>query len=963
MRGWPAIATYRARSLILGAWLLWGSPGLEAQRYSFQSYSEESGLNNLSVQCLLQDRVGFIWVGTENGLFRYDGHQFVSFHREHGLPDLMINALHESGDGVLWIGTNAGLFRLEGERMQPALPAMPWEVHYRDTMASARQGRLFIATTHGLLVGETPLVPGGRREFHFYTHAQLTPGTAVSSVYVDAEDAVWFSSGMQLYRLQNSQLKAFGMAEGVPPQTWKSIRADRNGGLWLSCPRGVWVRAPGAQRFAAKQRIRASSRGYVDLNERGELLIPTDQGMARWSGERWEFMTRGSGLPGDRVSCALSDSEGSLWIGMGGTGLVRSRNYTEWESWTSSEGLRSDHIWAIQRDRRGRLWMGTNAGLDALPDGAKPADESAAVTSLALGSHGTLWAGTSSGHVLRIDTATGGMVSYASQSGLSGTSLLIVLSLFVDSSEHLWAGTTEGLFRADTKKHPIRFELISTGSDSSREMFHQIAQDDKGAIWAAGRGGLVQWHAGQWTRFSTADGLKGKHITAVTTGKPGELWIAYGQQPGVSRLRFQASGKLSIEHFSQDNQLHSERIAFLGKDRRGWIWIGGERGVDVFDGAGWQYFDRARGLVWNDCNSNSFFADADGGVWLGTSRGLAHFRPRATPLPQTAPAVVITAARWGEHALTAASLPAVFGYEAQPLVISFAALTYHEEAAVQFRYRLGSLDPNWVETSAHEVRYANLPCGDYTFEVRARSADGVWSGKPATLALRIRPPWWQTWWFDGLAGAAAAVAARKLWKWRTGHLVRRQKELEVAVRLRTFQLQQLASLDSLTGIRNRRAIFEFLSNELARQQRSGGELAVIMTDLDGFKRINDRHGHAAGDAVLREAAQRLKSSLRVSDAVGRYGGEEFLIVLPGCSADSAGSRAEELRARVASGPVSWDTGEIGITSSFGVATAGAGLYNMSQLLKEADDALYRAKQAGRNRVAMARAREVTVDAV
>jgi diguanylate cyclase (GGDEF)-like protein len=169
----------------------------------------------------------------------------------------------------------------------------------------------------------------------------------------------------------------------------------------------------------------------------------------------------------------------------------------------------------------------------------------------------------------------------------------------------------------------------------------------------------------------------------------------------------------------------------------------------------------------------------------------------------------------------------------------------------------------------------------------------------------------------------------------------------------TRQLQELAQVDGLTCIRNRRAIFEFLSNELARGQRSGDPVTVIMADLDGFKKINDHYGHAAGDAVLRETAQRLSAAVRMSDAVGRYGGEEFLIVLPGCDEDSARPRAEECRRIVESLPISCDMREVGVTCSFGVAWTRDGSYSMGPLLQEADGALYRAKQAGRNCVVLA----------
>lgn len=188
-----------------------------------------------------------------------------------------------------------------------------------------------------------------------------------------------------------------------------------------------------------------------------------------------------------------------------------------------------------------------------------------------------------------------------------------------------------------------------------------------------------------------------------------------------------------------------------------------------------------------------------------------------------------------------------------------------------------------------------------------------------------------------------------------------------SVRERSRQLQELATVDSLTGIRNRRAIFEFLSNELARAQRGGDPLTVVMADLDGFKKINDHYGHAAGDTVLKETAQRLRSGMRMSDALGRYGGEEFLIVLPGCDEDSARSRAEQLRCIVENRPVSSDMTEIRVTCSFGVASTRDGIKDMRQLLQEADAALYRAKQAGKNCVAMteaghSRARVIPLDA-
>lgn len=228
---------------------------------------------------------------------------------------------------------------------------------------------------------------------------------------------------------------------------------------------------------------------------------------------------------------------------------------------------------------------------------------------------------------------------------------------------------------------------------------------------------------------------------------------------------------------------------------------------------------------------------------------------------------------------------------------------------------------------------------------------------PSSPGVTNRFSWRQNWWFPLLGVAALLGISRALWVWRTTQLVKRQRELERAVAERTQELeaerrkfQELATWDALTGVWNRRAIFELLSNELARAKRSGDTVSVVMADLDCFKQINDRHGHQAGDAVLQEAARRMKAGVRISDGLGRYGGEEFLIILPGCDGAIAIRRAEEIRELIARDPVAIGPVELWITCSLGVNWTRDGFYDPSWLIKEADAALYRAKHAGRNRV-------------
>jgi diguanylate cyclase (GGDEF)-like protein len=174
------------------------------------------------------------------------------------------------------------------------------------------------------------------------------------------------------------------------------------------------------------------------------------------------------------------------------------------------------------------------------------------------------------------------------------------------------------------------------------------------------------------------------------------------------------------------------------------------------------------------------------------------------------------------------------------------------------------------------------------------------------------------------------------------------------------ELRVQATHDALTGVWNRRAILEMLGTELVRSSRDALPVAVAMADLDYFKRINDTYGHVVGDAVLREAVSRMRTLLRPYDAIGRYGGEEFLVVLPGCTAQDAFRLAERLRIGISQEPMVLPEGTIEVTSSFGVATNDTTTpLDATALIQAADTALYQAKAEGRNRVEVALSANMT----
>ena len=257
-------------------------------------------------------------------------------------------------------------------------------------------------------------------------------------------------------------------------------------------------------------------------------------------------------------------------------------------------------------------------------------------------------------------------------------------------------------------------------------------------------------------------------------------------------------------------------------------------------------------------------------------------------------------------------------------------------------------------TSQPFARFEGLPPGSYVLRVVAEDPEQKVYSSPATLAFKLTPPWWRTPYFFALLGILCMAVLRLLWRLRHTALLRRQARLEALVVSRTIELEQMALYDELTGLQNRKAIFSTLELAYAEARKSGESLYVALVDIDHFKQVNDTYGHLAGDVVLREAAaQRLSASVRATDMVGRYGGEEFLVVFRGATTLLEMERYESLRQAVCEQPIPWNQQTLTVTCSIGVACIASETETITELLMRADRALYSAKKFGRNRVEVA----------
>ena len=925
----------------------------QAQEYSFQYLGVDQGLGNLGVSSFFQDRDGFIWVGTENGVYRYDGTRFRTFLRESGLPPTRSVSLGEAPDGSVLVGGSDGLFRFLGDRFE-RIP-LPTGARISGFSSIRRMGQTtWIGTSAGLLalvadytgkLGVQPAAP-----------ALALNGAAVQVLFVDGS-TLWWGCGRSVCRTEQNRTEDVGAAAGMKPGLIGHLLKDREGNLWVSQGRKLMRLRPEGKKFEDLTGVLPSlGIGQLAMDSAGKLLVPTTEGLAIREGERFRMAGRAQGLPGP-VYSVFADRDGDVWIGLTGRGVAAWRGYNEWESFTARSGLTSETVFGMATMAGGGLWAGTENGLYAGTKGAggwswgrvKGVGD-ISVQGVSRGPDGQVWLGTSGAGVARVDPAGGGVQWYREPEGVASR---FVPSILADRTGTVWAGTMAGLFRL--RAGAKQFEPVDP---LPAVACWDVEEGPDGTVWVATSWGVWQQKGSGWRHYLTKDGLDHDNVLAVLPDDRGSVWIGYRLVGTITRLTppERPGGKAAVTQINPAVGPASNITYFLKFDNDRRIWAGTNVGVEVFSASGthWDRFDQSDGLIWNDCDLHGFVADANGGIWIGTSAGLSRYQPGAVTDARTRPLkTAVTGVRSGTEEMNpAASL--TLAYSQAPLSIQYTAVRYASNWDTVFRYRLRPFDSQWHETALRELQFPALSPGNYRFEVEAREPATAWSGNAAVLEFRIQPPWWRTGWFAG--SLFSLIGGMLLWflrRW-SRHKEAAQRELEAAVAERTRELAHQYRHDVLTGLPNRLLFSEILEREIVSAERNHGQLAVLFVDLDRFKQVNDTWGHMVGDALLQKVGERLGRASLSTETVARMGGDEFIILVTGIrDKDAAETRGQELL-RIMDQPVVIDGKEMFPTASMGIAVYPADAQDTAGLMAAADTAMYRAKGAGKNQVQLFR---------
>jgi len=930
-----------------------------AQEYSFRSFGASEGLTNLTIRRIYQDRTGFIWVSTENGIYRYDGDRFDAFGPAQGIPSNSQAAIGEGPDGGVLIGGNFGLYRLSGNRFEKL--AIPFNiVSGRQGIESDGKGHTWLGTDAGLVEMDTE--PGSEQiAFRKFPQPDGTSAVKVNSVFTNG-DALWYGCGLELCRMDAHGTKVFSRESGLPPARILSIKKDLGGDLWVAAQgAGIFVLAAGKTKFERPSLPvpPASIRETPTLDQDGRLLLPSSGGLLIRDGKEWRRISRSAGLRGS-VSTVYQDRQNALWIGLGGRGLVLWRGYREWENYSPESGLAAEYVYGILPMKDGSLWVGTGSGLfrknhSESGESFVPVRgfDAVVVHSLIAAPNGDIWAGSEDRGVARIEPGTLTAKWIGDAEGLTGKN---VYDLRIDHENRLWAATEAGLFMAPAPNS--RFSRIT---ELPATRMWGVVEATDGTVWAGGDSGLFALASGFWKTFTRDNGLSNTAVLALGAGPNNVIWVGYQFGGGIDRIHSQ-SGAMVIEKNVQRPGTDG-MIYFLKYDARGRLWVGTQHGVDVWDGARWTHYDMNDGLVWDDCDTNGFAQGPDGAIWIGTSGGLSRFKPLPRQAPDVPLKVVFTRLAVGQNDVSGSADPG-FGIRSKPLIARYSALNASRQNEVVFRYRLGLADQGWTETDQRELQFAGLAPGPYRLEVQARENDGDWSGSSAEFPFRILTPWYASWWFITICVliplSAAGVVLRVRFigaKKREQELVKLVAEKTADLSLANEELKKLSYTDPLTGLANRRVFDQTLERECSRVRRTNSPLSLLMIDVDHFKALNDSEGHQKGDEYLISLATELKHRCkRRMDTAARYGGEEFAIILADTDAAHATEFAELIRAAVAALNLPHPASSIApyLTVSVGVASATVnGCFTPEALIAEADRALYAAKKSGRNRVSVA----------
>ena len=739
----------------------------ELSQFGHEVWFTENGLPQNTVHAIAQTRDGYVWIGTEEGLARFDGVKFTVFDKQN-TPELKSNYIRNlfaDRQGALWIATAQGLVRMLNGKFtlftrDDGLPSETIHAVHED-----REGNLWVATANGLGL----LKSGGLTTFT--TRERLISGS-IQALYEDSGGALWIATPYGVGQIKDGKFTNYTVRDGLGSNSVRAIQQDRDGRLWFGSLGGL-TSFDGSRFTTYTTRDGLPNDRIISLHaiQHGGLLIGTAGGLCRFTDGRFTSINAGA-LSTSTVLSLLEDREGNFWIGTesGGINLLKDTKFT---TYTVKNGLSHDVVKSIQEDQQGNLWIGTDGGgLNLLKDGklrvysTRDGLSSNVVLALFSDNAGDLWAGTPAG-LNRFHR--GKFTVYTSADGLANND---VRAIYMDQHGNLWIGTsggltrmTNGVFKTFTEVDGLPNALITT-----------LYEDTRGNLWIGTFGGLGRLTNEEFTTFTTSDGLSSDAVISIHEDSDGTLWIGT-DGGGLNRMK---DGKFTT--YTTSNGLLDDVVYRILGDGRNNLWLSCRKGIfhiskneldDFAKGAIASIapvaYGTADGMMTRECSGGgnpAGWKGRDGKLWFPTIKGVAMIDPERIKTNSHAPPVVIEQIRIDDRSFAPSErieLPA----GTTRFDLYYTAPSFVAPDKVRFKYKLEGFDTDWIDSGTRRIAYyTNLRPGAYTFRVIASNNDGVWNHTGATFALYLKPYFYQTYWFYAVCLLALVALAWLLYRLR-----------------------------------------------------------------------------------------------------------------------------------------------------------------------------------------------------
>ncbi len=919
---------------------------LAAVRYPFINYHSSDGLPQSNITALLQDKEGYIWIGTQAGLGKFDGIRFETFTSREGLAGNYITDLEMDRDGGIWVASQDGLNRLQAGRFS----SWPLPDNYvRDIAFDAVDLTLWVLTANGIYT----IRAGTTERFEQISSAVRLSGVA------SCTSGMAFFSPEAVFLLKKGRLQRYASPEAV------NFVKETNGHLFIGCRGGLYILNPFGE-FKKYSGLPDALDNVSDIlfDASKNLWVASRNGVFYknlQTGEATVFGTA-NGLVYKRTSKLLLDRENNIFIGTE-FGLSQLSRHL-FRMFSIEDGLPSSEVWDILENDGGML-LACNEGVAELRDGRIRAFavnarlKNRSIRTIVRFDDKRFLLGCREGEILEWD---GGNRLRSLTSGVN------VLYAIHDSGGTAWFATDRGLLRFDGRD----FRWFREGLNDT--IVWDVAELEAGTLLVGTRRGLQVFRdekfvASEWEK------LVGRVIiNDIRVVSPSEVLVA-SEMSGVYWLKGSTMTRLS----QNQGLLHNDIWSVL-RDDDGNIWMNTTRALERYSpDASLAYFNSETGLFGDEGCVHASLKAANGNLYFGIFPGLVEYVHSPVTAQARKPVLIIQDPLVN---LSPRKLPLIAPLPHGQNTVEFHYLcpTTSRENPPTYKTRLFPFDIHWSLPSRNmSVRYTNLPPGTYTFSVLANNGGGEngWIGSEKRVIFTIASPFWKRWWFRGLEALLGLGLVFLIVKIRVGVLEKQKKKLEGIIQARTNEIAEknrelaiLSITDHLTGLKNRRFLDETIRRDIPIIQRElhnvrtnkrpfdekALTLGVFMIDVDHFKKVNDLNGHEAGDLVIVEIANRLLAMMRQSDTVVRWGGEEFLIVTRQSSQADAFQLAERIRQNIEQTAFHVPPAQkIKKTVSIGFChypflSGEEEKLNWQQVVSMADNALYLAKHNGRNLV-------------